>query len=67
MTTRTRFEVISMDGRWVLSSMTLYGDEDEDTRRALRTMIDEAMCIAMVGRSGVQEVRVRRTRVDIEL
>lgn len=67
MTTRTRFEVISVDGRWILSSLTLFGDMDENAKEALHVMIAEAMGIAMVSREGLQEVRVRRTRVDIEL
>jgi len=45
---RTRFSVIDPYTNDVLSMITLFGDQDQDTRAAIETMMSEAMAIVHV-------------------
>ena len=41
---KTRYEITA--GNYVLASMTLYGDEDEDTKTALWLLMKESAAVA---------------------
>ena len=61
---KTHWNILSPDGKFILASMTLYGDSDKATDAALLTFLRESIAIARV-RCGDPRVVVTLGEIDI--
>ena len=61
---KTRYEFVGTSVPYVLGSVVLYGDRDDETDRLLMAMLREALAVSAV-RGGRREVIVRAEQLDL--